>query len=585
MDPLQLLSEADAEVKNAAELEKLRLACLRKAQEAIAAAQSSAQADDHMGVAAEGIEHARRLADERGQGLRHAVALCDQVLSVRPDHPQALNRKGQAILQLGQVEAGLQLLRAAVVHGPDDVVLCVDLARTLIDLGRTDEALAVAEEVVARKPTVLLAHDLRFGLYAMLNRPEKAQAAQKDRESCLAQLRCQVEGAERWQIVAAAAAARAMSQRSADLICFISERPRGRDLKMAQALLRAGKQVVLLHRDEVQFDLSASFSHVIRYSDGWHALKLATEIPAQVFHLFSLAADETSILFIRHKPGPVVFDANDVFPGMNNLALPRHLLEWQTEALQNADALCCRDLQYRAAARCNGWHRHPQVIWFPEYIDDLAPIGSFLEDGVVRAVSAGNLHTGAGSSAAGAEMLLRPLVEQGVHIEIFPHFFFWNRSPEEIARAHAGLLALGAATGRVTLRPWVPPDRLAGELAQFGVGLLFSNHYLDQGKKDYSMESLAACGSARETDYLGGRLLLVGDRPIRLIRFIARRYGEWLDIDDAMAPGGLEKMRAGVRRAKERSGKAIEGYTMAHNIRRLIAFYSRVAGDRLLADR
>src|SRR4051794_6565288 len=66
----------------------------------------------------------------------------------------------------------------------------------------------------------------------------------------------------------------------ARLVVFIADYPRGRVAKLAFALRQCGWRVVLLYKHKSIFDTAAYFDEVVRYTDAWQALTLATRYRA-----------------------------------------------------------------------------------------------------------------------------------------------------------------------------------------------------------------------------------------------------------------------------------------------------------------
>ena len=69
----------------------------------------------------------------------------------------------------------------------------------------------------------------------------------------------------------------------------------------------------------------------------------------RVFHNFSWCGDQTSIRLLQNKPGRVVFDFYDyVFSMVDGLEISgpkKYQIAVQSFCIENADALCCRDMQ------------------------------------------------------------------------------------------------------------------------------------------------------------------------------------------------------------------------------------------------
>ncbi len=86
-----------------------------------------------------------RSAAERlrsGQVLA-ARTMLDVALSQQPDHPALLSFAGLVACEIGDLAAGADHLRRAIMVRPDDATARVNLVRALVDLGRRDEAEAM----------------------------------------------------------------------------------------------------------------------------------------------------------------------------------------------------------------------------------------------------------------------------------------------------------------------------------------------------------------------------------------------------------------------------------------------------------
>ena len=80
--------------------------------------------------------------------------------------------------------------------------------------------------------------------------------------------------------------------------------------------------------------------------------------------------------------------------------------------------------------------------------------------------------------------------------------------------------------------------------------------------------------SGRVCEYLTSGLVIVGERDLRMSRFISKRYGYWMDLEDFMQPDGPEKLRKMVIESKEKP-RQTDSYSIKNNINRLRSFYQR----------
>jgi protein O-GlcNAc transferase len=83
--------------------------------------------------------------------VRDAEPLYRQVLSLEPDHPDALHLLGLICQQTGRAREGAGLIRRAVAMRPQNAQYLANLGLVLATLGETDEAIATYQSAVAVK--------------------------------------------------------------------------------------------------------------------------------------------------------------------------------------------------------------------------------------------------------------------------------------------------------------------------------------------------------------------------------------------------------------------------------------------------
>lgn len=384
------------------------------------------------------------------------------------------------------------------------------------------------------------------------------------------------------QIILAAKDARGRKTRSRRQIVFVSESLRTRLLSLARALTKAGLEVVLLYRNEPNFSLAGICSSAIRFTDCWDALAKAATLQPLAFHLSASFIDPTMVLLTRYKPGPVIFDYQDIFPGMipGNVANSRGFMgKWQAEVLTDADGLCCQDLLYRAAAKINGWRRNRNVIWFPHYLEDHHLPVERQGDETLRMISTGYIEDPDGTLSM-AEIFFGSLVKAGIALDIYPHPSKAQLSPEKRAAYFGGLLAMGTDKTPVILKDFVDPDTLVMRERNCDAGTIPFIPATKAGEKPFYSNAYHDNGlSGRVCEFLSAGIVVLGGSTLRMARFISRRYGRWMDVDRSFSPGQMREFRELVAASKKTS-RVQASFTMEANIHRLIAFYEKTC-DRV----
>ncbi|MFZ1643648.1 MAG: tetratricopeptide repeat protein [Candidatus Contendobacter sp.] len=128
---------------------------------------------------------ARALAWQRRGHLVEARTLCQRVLAVQPDHPEALNLLGILLWRQGQWVQAEQSIRRAIHSGPGYAAAYVNLAKLLIGRKRHEEAIAVFQQAIRIRPDQVEAGVELGALLGELGRlPEAVDAYRRASARC-----------------------------------------------------------------------------------------------------------------------------------------------------------------------------------------------------------------------------------------------------------------------------------------------------------------------------------------------------------------------------------------------------------------
>ncbi len=102
------------------------------------------------GSAAQSIRIAA--AHRQAGRLAEAGAICRQILAQEPNHPDALHLLGVTTVQLGQADAGIELIRRAIAINPGAADYHNNLGIALRGNGQLDEAVSACRQALRIKP-------------------------------------------------------------------------------------------------------------------------------------------------------------------------------------------------------------------------------------------------------------------------------------------------------------------------------------------------------------------------------------------------------------------------------------------------
>jgi len=302
------------------------------------------------------------------------------------------------------------------------------------------------------------------------------------------------------------------------LLVFVADQVRARSMNMAESLRANGWKVVMLCNQTPFFSWQSYFDELHTYDSPEHALNLAQEYNPCAYHIFSGNADVLSVNFIKNKPGKIIFDAYDFIEGFITQSYTYHVGQLQHFCMENADAICARDLRCRYLVKKLGYSLSRKTIFFSDYCTARKKISIPLSRGDasnIHVVCCGSIATSKSSLELdwGYAAIARKFIEHGIHFHLYPH-------PAQVQAKHfseqfSDFIELAKKTPLFKLHDPVPMDKLADEISQYHFGINAAYALTDiPFISSYTHAHFNYCSSARNTEYLdaGLPLLINGDR-------------------------------------------------------------------------
>ncbi len=308
------------------------------------------------------------------------------------------------------------------------------------------------------------------------------------------------------------------------LLVFVADQVRARSMNIAQDLRTRGWKVVMLCNALPAFSWERYFDDLRQYESPEHALRIASEYNPRAFHVFSGNADVVSVNFVRNKPGKVIFDPYDFVEGFITQSYTYKVGQYQHFCLENADAICARDLRCKYLGRKLGYKLPRKVVLFSDYCSSRRKVSIPLSRGALdelHVVCCGNIATGKSQLEVdwGYAAIAQKLISHGVHFHLYPHPAQANLPDFE--SNFSDFIELARKTDRFHFHQPVAMDRVSEELSRYHFGINASFALTDLAFiPSYHEAHFKFCSSARNTEYLEAGL------PV-LINADRHRYQYW----------------------------------------------------------
>jgi len=345
----------------------------------------------------------------------------------------------------------------------------------------------------------------------------------------------------------------AQKPREPKLVVLVADLAGSRVCKIGYGLKLSGWRVILLHRGEPWSQPAKCFSQTCRYRSPIGAVLLAARFNPVAYHVFSSWDFEVASLFVRHKPGRIVFDDYDVLSGVVQDGLSRRLLyqiAQERACLENADGICCRNLLTQVPKRQLGYRYKGKRILLVDCCWDDEPRALSERDnhpGEFHIVNTTYvpLQTDGDVETHMHELggLVVGLIAQGAtarnfHFHLYTPPNVWSGAEEKVVSTN-----VESADARLFIHVHhpVPPDELGRECARYDAGLY--HHRIPLNTWAYNQGAHRFAMGNKIFDYLDAGLpVIISDTKFPV--FVLRRFGVDICVDN----GGSDRARAYLQR-------------------------------------
>lgn len=366
------------------------------------------------------------------------------------------------------------------------------------------------------------------------------------------------------------------------LAVLVTDSVNSRVCKIGYGLKYLGWRTVLLHQRALPTNPGQCFDECQSYATPSEALHLATRFRPVAYHVFSNWNFDVATLLIRHKPGKIVFDNYDVLAGtlLKNFAHIYHReIEQERFCLENADGLCCRDLESQCVKR-SGYRFGGRRILIMDCCWGGLPMSPKFpsrRDSGFHVVNCGNIPIGTESewvihqkelSGVAKALIGQGLLAQSIHFHIYPVHGAWTGAKRE------STVDAGTSNGISIffhLHDRVPPDQLQGTLMQYDAGLY---HVLvGANPPTYNHWKFVYTSGNRVFDYLDAGLPVI-IHGSKFMEFVVRRAGVDIRVEEQLSGQARRYLRGeNTESLRQTASRASSRLAITRHIPKLAAFY------------
>lgn len=360
-------------------------------------------------------------------------------------------------------------------------------------------------------------------------------------------------------------------------IVFVAENPLERPAKLAFGLRKHGIPTILLYVNPPHYDPLTYFDFAVKCENPGECVAIAQRLRPKIVHVFSYHADQTAILLAQNRFAKIVYDYKDTFQNMINHPQDPNLWAAQRYLVENADGLCCRDLQLSHYLRLNQVSTRGKTIFFPDYCwnekkaehmrrnDDeihVALIGTFLPEKAMPLYA-----------SHGYLFFAKAFAMNGIHFHIYPSGFTKSLLMQE--GVAADYLALAQSSPFMHLHDPLPVDKIVDEIAQYDFGVTGWQGDLFGIPEYYLLNNAQKYGIAtRIFDYLEAGLEVITQPSINLQYRLLRNRNVVTPLTKDMVCESYGMLSARKVGSRERARAAREYFAVEHHIPRLMDFYA-----------
>lgn len=354
--------------------------------------------------------------------------------------------------------------------------------------------------------------------------------------------------------------------------------------KIGWALRANGFRIILLHHRTAHRYIqhtSDFFDEIHTFTSPEEALRTARGFTPLVYHIFSSWNFDLAELFIKHRPGKIVFDDSDIISGIVRTDFADrnypNLMARERYCLENADGIVCRSLEIQHVKKKLLFNLKGKTIFFLDYcwnypLDEPAAPG---QDGL-HVVYAGSVYVekhfppGTKNDTFFWDFT-QDLISAKIHFHMYPN----PVQSADFRSYFSDYFELAASNPYFHIHAPVASNLLGPELSRYDIALVTAGReHIEQGNEAYHPVKNQLSMPHKVFDYLDAGLGIIiangFELPWRMLKRNGTGVGAYLEeVKErilATPPHVWQEF-------KQRARTTRSAYAVKAQISRMISFY------------
>ena len=371
------------------------------------------------------------------------------------------------------------------------------------------------------------------------------------------------------------------------LVVFISDLPRAREAKLAYGLKNLGWIVILICNKKPNYDLKLYFNKYVLFNDRLDVVIKASKFNPVAYHIFSNGNYNIASSLIKFKPGKVILDSYDNIGGfisekyLEKTPSLNVQIKLERYCLENADGLCCRNLETQYSKKVLKYNLTNNRIFFPEYCWGNIKLNKKLseKDGMLHVVYGGSIWLEKENPGAdfGFLWLIDILSKNKINFHLYPSPSEMN---ENFSERYEDYIYLNKINKYFHLHTPADPKQWIIEQSKYDIGVcLYQSQLLGKPSLQYTVQQqLFNYSNGAVADFIDASVYLIANKQ-NLVYRLSNRLGlasPLHEIDELYSDEFWETIKHRLKKSRNKFKLAKSIWSIDRQSKRLSEFYDKL---------